>query len=387
MKDTTMTFDELTRCPVKSFDRMRQHCPVAHAPNHKGWWVYSHAEVMRVITDEHTFSNVVSRHRSVPNGLDQPEHTPFRQLIEPFFDPSHLEDFAPVCQQLTRQLAQSVAGQQAVDVTDMAEQFSVQAQCAFLGWPARLHEPLRRWAHDNHAATLAGDTQAMEEIAERFTGYIHELLAERRAKPQQHSADVTAEIMNATVGERDTPINDADIVSIMRNWTMGEIGTIAASVGIMLHFLATQPALQQHLREHREDIPEAVEEMLRRHGPLVTNRRRATQEVTLGEQTIEAGDTVTVNWVAANRDESVFANPDEFQWGRDHSHNLLYGAGLHVCPGAPLARLELQTMLNAVLDYSGGFKLTPHQPPQTAHYPASGYRHLWLDFTAPIKSP
>jgi cytochrome P450 len=383
MTDTTLTLDELKRCPVASFDRMRQHCPVAHAPNRKGWWVYSHAEVRRVITDEHRFSNVVSQHRSVPNGLDQPEHTPFRQLIEPYFDQSHLQAFAPLCQQIAQSLAQSVAGQQAVDVMEMAEQFSVQIQCAFLGWPARLHQPLRRWARDNHAATLTGDTTAMEEIAERFTGYIHELLAERRAHPQQHRNDVTAEIMNATVGEHDTPISDTDIVSIMRNWTMGEIGTIAASVGIMLHFLATQPALQQHLREHREDIPEAVEEMLRRHGPLVTNRRRATQEVTLGEQTIKAGDTVTVNWVAANRDESVFANPDEFQWGRDHSHNLLYGAGLHVCPGAPLARLELQTMLTAVLDYSGEFTLTPHQSPQTAHYPASGYRHLWLDFKAP----
>jgi cytochrome P450 len=148
----------------------------------------------------------------------------------------------------------------------------------------------------------------------------------------------------------------------------------------MLHFLASRPVLQQHLREHRKDIPEAVEEMLRRHGPLVTNRRRATQDVTLGQKIIKVGDIVTVNWVAANRDEGVFSNPDEFQWGRDHSQSLLYGAGLHVCPGAPLARLELQTMLTAVLEYSGAFTQSPNRPAQTAHYPASGYRHLWLDF-------
>jgi len=59
---------------------------------------------------------------------------------------------------------------------------------------------------------------------------------------------------------------------------------------------------------------------------------------------------------------------------------LLYGAGVHVCPGAPLARLELQTMLQAVLDYSGRFSLSNNKTATTAHYPASGYSALWLDF-------
>lgn len=376
--------DDFLNRPLESFDSMRQHCPVAHSRD-KGWWVFRHADVTRVITDEKNFSNQVSAHRSVPNGLDRPEHTPYRELIEPFFNAAHITAFAPTCRQIAKQLAQAVAGRQSVNViAEIAEQFSVRVQCEFLGWPEKLHQPLRRWARDNHAATLAGDRPAMEEIAERFTGYIHQLLAERRAATQQRPQDVTDEIMNATIKTDEhgkaTPISDADIVSIMRNWTMGEVGTIAASVGIMLHFLAVNPSVQQHLRDHPEDVAEAVEEMLRRHGPLVTNRRKATRDVIVRGCPIKAGETVTVNWLAANRDDEAFANADEFQWGRDHSKSLLYGAGVHVCPGAPLARLELQTMLQAVLDYSGRFSLSKNKTATTAHYPASGYSALWLDF-------
>ncbi|WP_049723426.1 cytochrome P450 [Gilvimarinus polysaccharolyticus] len=388
-KKTTDDFidhNNLLTHPLETFDDMRQRCPIAHSPDNnlnKGWWAFSHAEVKQVISDEKTFSNIVSTHRSVPNGLDHPEHSRYRKLIEPFFNKAHIKAFTPQCQRIAKRLALTVKNQKNVNViANMAEQFSVQVQCEFLGWPDDLHEPLRRWAHDNHAATLAGNRPAMDEIAQRFSGYIDTLLTARRANLAQVEDDVTNEILSATVNieGRQQPISDADIVSIMRNWTMGEIGTIAAAMGIMLHFLAINPALQQHLRDNRQDVPEAIEEMLRRHGPLVTNRRKATRDVTLGGRTIKAGELITVNWVAANRDDGVFADANEFKWGRDQHQSLLYGAGVHVCPGAPLARLELQTMLQAVLDHSGRFTLTKHKKPISAHYPASGYSALWLDF-------
>jgi len=127
-------------------------------------------------------------------------------------------------------------------------------------------------------------------------------------------------------------------------------------------------------------IPEAVDEILRIHGPLITNRRKAIRELTLGERTIATGDKLTLNWISANRDESVFPEPHNFRWGRDHDQNLLYGAGLHVCPGAPLARLELRVLLEELLKIPCRFRLTPGTSPVIAHYPASGYQALWLNF-------
>ncbi len=364
--------------PLVSFDELRRRCPVAHS-EYMGWSVFRHDDVLAVVTDHHTFSNQASKHRSVPNGLDRPEHTPYRRLIEPFFADERMALFEPVCRNIAAPLAQSLHGRKHVDIViELAEPFALQIQCAFLGWPASLQEPLRQWAQQNHRATLAADREAMAEIAQRFNRYIHELLETRRAQGALAPHDPTTEIMRCKINGN--PISDEDIVSILRNWTVGEIGTIAAAVGLLMKFLADHAELQAQLREDMDRIPEAVDEILRIHGPLVTNRRQATCPTTLRGRAIEAGDRVTVNWVSANRDERVFPEPDQFRWGRDQRQNLLYGAGLHVCPGAPLARLELRVLMEELLQISGTFALSPGTTPTSTHYPASGYQHLWLDF-------
>ena len=83
--------------------------------------------------------------------------------------------------------------------------------------------------------------------------------------------------------------------------------------------------------------------------PLLTNRRAATRETRLGGRLIEPGGRVTLMWASANRDEAVFGDQDEFRLDRNPALNLLYGAGIHVCPGAPLARLELECFLGEFL--------------------------------------
>lgn len=83
-------------------------------------------------------------------------------------------------------------------------------------------------------------------------------------------------------------------------------------------------------------------------------------------------------WASANRDQLVFGDPDEFRLDRDPASNLLYGAGIHECPGAPLARLELRSFVTALL--AGTERLRPlHDPaPVRATYPAGGYRSAWV---------
>ena len=90
--------------PVASFDDMRQRCPVARS-EYMGWSVFRHEYVLAVVTDHETFSNQVSQHRSVPNGLDQPEHTPYRTLIEPFFTDQRMAVFEPECRDIAAELA------------------------------------------------------------------------------------------------------------------------------------------------------------------------------------------------------------------------------------------------------------------------------------------
>ena len=98
------------------------------------WSVLGHADVLRILQDHERFSNVVSRHVAVPNGMDPPEHTAYRALIEPYFTQERVEAFRPVCERITAELLQALQGRREVDwVAAFALPFAVRIQCAFMG--------------------------------------------------------------------------------------------------------------------------------------------------------------------------------------------------------------------------------------------------------------
>jgi len=361
---------------MATYDDMRRRCPVA--TSRYGYTsLFRHADVMRVLMDHETYSNAVSRFPSVPNGMDPPEHTAYRRLIEPYFEPQQMEAFAPVCREVAVRLVQALPEQADVELmADFAQIFALQIQCAWLGWPVELHEPLRLWTLKNQAATLARDEAAMSAVALEFDGYIKDLLTARRNAGSAAPDDVTTRLLRDQALGR--PLTDDEIVSILRNWTVGELGTIAASIGILVHYLAGHGALQQQLREQPALLPAAIDEILRIHAPLVMNRRVTTREVTLGERTLAAGTRLALIWASANRDEAVFGDPDEFRLDREPQLNLLYGAGIHVCPGAPLARLELRVVMEELLGRTRRIALLADQQPVKAFFPASGFSSLPL---------
>jgi cytochrome P450 len=252
----------------------------------------------------------------------------------------------------------------------------VQVQCSFLGWPTDMHEPLRLWTQKNHKTTLAQDREAMAEIAREFEGYIVELLQIRRAAGAQASDDITTSLLRQQVKGR--PLHDEEIVSILRNWTAGEVSTISAAVGILVHYFAEHADLQQRLRAEPSLLPDAIEEILRIHGPLAVNRRITTRAVEIGGRKIPAGERISLIWISADRDGRVFEDPEAFQQNRDQAANLLYGAGIHVCPGAPLARMELRVLIEELLARTSKIEPVPDKPATGAVYPASGFAALSL---------
>ena len=362
-------------------DAMREHCPVAYS-DLLGWSLFRHEDVVRVLNDPDTFSSVVSRNLSVPNGMDPPEHGQYRRVIERYFAPQAMQAFEPQCRSIAADLVRSLQGRPGLELmADFAQPFAVRVQCAFLGWPVGMHEPLRLWAQKNHAATLAQDRPAMDDIAHEFAGYVMTQLRSRRDGALPGRQDVITSLTHQQVNGR--PLNDEEIISILRNWTVGEISTIAAAVGIVAQYLAEHSDLQQQLRTQPDLLPEAIEEILRLYGPLLANRRVTTRAVEIGGRTIGAGERISLNWVAANRDGRVFTHPQSCRLDRDPGANLLYGAGLHVCPGAPLARMELRVAVQALLDGTTDIDRIAQRPPTSAAYPASGYAVVPLHLTFP----
>jgi len=123
-------------------------------------------------------------------------------------------------------------------------------------------------------------------------------------------------------------------------------------------------------------LPAAIDEILRMRAPLISNRRVTTAPVEIGGRTIPAGERITLMWASANRDEAVFGDPDEFRLDRDPAQNLLYGRGIHICPGAQLARLELRVVIEELLKQTRQIALIPGRQPTVALYPASGFSEL-----------
>ena len=359
-----------------AYDAMREQCPVARS-GLLGWSLFRHEDVVRALHDPECFSNAVSAHPAVPNGFDPPQHSAYRRIIEPYFAPERMAAFEPACRDIAVRLLRPLRGADAVDVVGaFSDRYAVQVQCAFLGWPAGMHEPMQRWTQKNYASRLADNRAQAAQLAAEFERHVVAMLNARRAAAKSAADDVTTRLLREQVSGR--PLHDAEIVSILRNWTVGEISTISAAVGILVQYLAGHADLQQRLRAAPSLLPDAIEEILRLRGPLVANRRVTTRAVEVGGRSIEAGERISLNWIAANRDGRVFDDPGACHLDRDQAANLLWGAGIHVCPGAPLARMELRVAMEELLARSTSIEPVPGKQPTAAVFPAGGFTSVFV---------
>lgn len=359
------------RDPVAAYDALRTHCPVARGPD-GAWTLFSHADVTAVALDHTTFSNAVSQHLQVPNGMDGAVHSAYRAVVDRYFTPERMHALEPRVRHVADDLVAGLDVPGPVDAVALGARFAVRAQSAWLGWPAALEEELLGWVAENRAATRSRDRARTTAAARHFTAIIRSLTQERRDAGEHAPDDVTTELVRDRVDGR--PLTDDEIVSILRNWTGGDLGSMALCAGVVLTYLADHPDLQAHLRAGVPDreLDRVLDEILRIDDPFVSNRRIATEPVTIGGRHVAAGDQVLVSWTAANRDPRIFGDPDGFEPDAHAPYNLVWGIGKHVCPGRPLATLELRALTRAVLAATSAVEPDPDRPRERERPPAGG---------------
>jgi len=362
-------------------DRMRGRCPVAR--DEDGWTLLRHADVTRAALDPGTFSSRASRHLNVPNGMDGAEHARYRALVERYLAPAEAARLEPRLRVIARDLVGALDREGPVEaVGEIGARFAVRAQSAWLGWPAELEGTLIEWMGDNHAAARSGDPGRTAAVAERFDRIIRALIAARREAGARAPDDVTARLIGETVGGR--PLGEEEIVSILRNWTAGDLGSLAACVGVVVRRLAVDPGLQEEWRRAGRDGPglaAGIDEILRIDDPFTFNRRVATAEVEVGGRTIPAGARVRLSWTAANRDPEAFGDPDAYRPEENAPRNLVYGIGAHACPGRELATLELRVAVEELLAATARIEPDPEEEPTRALPPYGGYRTVPVRLT------
>jgi cytochrome P450 len=359
------------------YDKMRERCPVAYS-HFLDWSLFRHEDIINVLADPETYSSA-SKRSAVPNGMDPPEHTRYSRALAPYFRPEQMNALEPDCRRIAVDLLQAILarGDAEVDfIPAFAQPLPIKTLCAFLGWPSETWENLRGWTHGNQEVAFSRNKEAGAALAREFTGYVMDALRIRREAAGAGRAgipDITTSIMELTVnGVR---LSDEQIVSVLRNWTAGQ-GTVAASLGILVYYLAGHPDMQQQLRREPALLPAAIDEILRADGPLVANRRSTTREVEIAGRKIDSGEKLSVNWISANRDGRTFDDPDTVRLDRDPADNLLFGGGIHYCLGAPLARLEMRVAMEELLARTTTIALGAADLQRRHIYPSNGFGEL-----------
>ncbi len=288
------------------------------------------------------------------NGMDPPEHTRLRKLVASAFTARRVEALRPRVASIANGLIDAM-----VDwphPVDLVAGFSLplpaQVICEMLGVPAADLEQFHAWSD-----TIMGDWQRdsdeiMTALVELY-GYFGRLIEIKRAQP----AD---DLMSALIAARDDTdrLSEQELTVMCCTLLIGGHETTANQINLSLLLLLDHPGEVATLRADPELIPGAVEELLRctRLGGLAP-ARVTREDVQIGETTIPAGEQVIPLFATANRDPAVFTDPDRFDVTRDAASHLSFGAGVHHCLGAQLARVELQEAFRGLIGRLPGLRL------------------------------
>ena len=278
------------------------------------------------------------------DGLD---HQRLRRLVSKAFTPRYVQSLRPSIQQIADELLDRVQNQGHMDlVQDYAFPLPIQVISTMLGVPTEGHAIVRNWAELISRGGEAYQDPARVSIVQTFLDYLDHLIAEKRAHPTD---DLISELVQ--VEEQGDRLSKDELFSTLVLLIFAGHETTSNLISLGMLALFDAPTQLQRLHADLSLMPTAVEELLRSSGPvlLLPFPRFATEDVILGGQQIRKGDLVLIVVGSANHDESQFTEPEELDIARTLKHHIAFGQGIHVCLGAPLARLEGDIALTTLL--------------------------------------
>ncbi len=394
--------------PFEMLARLRREQPVvwveepgtANSPAGPGFWlVLRHTDVQSVMNRPEIFSSWLggtqTRDPATPEALryvrrmmlnmDPPEHTRLRRLLTRSFTPRAVAQLEVRIQghaaAIVDRVTAGASSGRCDFARDVAADLPLLTLAEILGVPAEDRMLLFDWSNrvigyqdPDYASSAAfdlttGSGLAREALKLRPTAaadgampdprtregmpdlyaYAHLLAEEKRRRPGQ-------DIMSVLLAEVDDDGGRLSIeefenlfwlFAVAGNETLRN-GIPGACIGLLEH-----PAAQDDLRADPTLMPSAIEELLRWWTPVMTFRRTATADLRLGEAAIRAGQKVVVSFTSANRDETVFADPDRLDLRRQPNPHLAFGYGPHFCLGAQLARVQMRALFAEVLARMG----------------------------------
>lgn len=366
---TSVHFDpfseEFFNDPFEIYRQLRDRAPVYHSEQYDFWALSRYADVAPAMRDHQTYSSTkgvtldhfIDPDAMVPQGviimMDPPQHTRMRSLVNKVFTPRSIAKLEPMIRDVIETATQNI------DVTsfDMVEDFSalfpVEIITTMLGVPPEGRQQIRHWLDallEREPGNIS-TTPAGREAAVSMWRYYFDLVVQKRSQPQD---DMISRLIEAEV-ERDdgttTRLDDMEISAFASMLGGAGAETVTKLVASAAVIFAHHKDQWRTLRNNRDLIPAAFEELLRYEGPSQYDIRWSNIDVELHGTVIPKHKPVMLINGSATRDERTFPDADRFDIHRRHSgHNLGFGYGIHSCLGAALARMEGRIAIDILLD-------------------------------------
>ncbi|MEU1338265.1 cytochrome P450 [Streptomyces sp. NPDC005827] len=360
---------ELLADPYAVYARLRETGPVHRVAGTDGlpaWLVTRYEDVRQALADPR-FS--LDKAHAKPGGyrgfalppaldanllnMDPPDHTRVRRLVSQAFTPRRVALLREPVRRTADALLDAIAPLGRADlIAAYAGPLPIVVICELLGVAEEDRPDFRSWT-DALVVPDPARPERTKEAVGALLGFFARLLARKRAEP----ADDLVSAMIAVRDEEDR-LSEDELMSLVFLILFAGYENIVHLIGNATLALLRNPAQLAALRADPALLGPAVEELARYDGPApLAIRRFPTEDVTLGGVTVPAGETVLLSLAAAHRDPRRFPDPDRLDLGRDAAGHLALGHGIHYCLGAPLARLETEIALGALLDRFPGLEL------------------------------
>ncbi len=316
------------------------------------WMLLKYEQVSAALRVPATFSSQNPAPGSVAPKLvliqdDPPRHTRFRRIVSKAFTARRVAELEEWIKIVAAHLLEEIPAGKSVDaVGAFTMPLPLRVIARMLGIPGDDQPTFKRWS-DSLVSFNGGDFSAAERVKNgmEMMDYFRQIAPERRGKG---GGDLITALVDAEVeGEH---LEEWEILGFCILLLVAGNETTTNLMSNMLNILVERPQLWRRLREDRALVENAIEETLRFESPVQMLTRTVTHDIEIDGRKIFQGQPVAVSYGAANRDPAMFPDPDTFSLDRDASRHLGFGAGIHYCLGAPLARVEASIMLNAMLD-------------------------------------
>lgn len=359
---------------VHRFDELRAQYAVFWSTEEPGYHVFTeHDAILQALQKPDLFSSHATLptmpnpdFRWIPQMIDPPEHTRWRQLLGGWFTPKRIARMDGLVRQRCAHLVEELAPLGSCDfVADFAGQFPTTVFLSILGLPVQELDRFMAWekAIMHYSKRTDPDYSGFATAMGQVRDYFADLIAERKANRRQGAEDIVSAAVEWRINGESVP--DDDLLNCMLLLFMAGLDTVASQLSYAFYHLATHASDRVRLVDDPELAGSAVEEFLRAY-PIVMVGRQVTRDVEFAGCPLKAGEVVSFALPSAGRDAKVFPNSTAYEIDRGMVRHISFGAGPHRCLGSHLARREmliaLQEWHRLIPDYRlpDGATITEH---------------------------